>query len=70
MLGGPTPGLPLITAGEVGPVRAAVAEAVAALPEGVRATLGIRGFRAWDVTDYAVIGERLAAAEARVTLPG
>jgi ABC-type phosphate/phosphonate transport system substrate-binding protein len=70
MLTDPTPGLPLITAGDVGPVRAAVAEAVAGLPEAVRAALGIRGFRAYDAADYAVIGARLAEAEARVTLPG
>jgi ABC-type phosphate/phosphonate transport system substrate-binding protein len=70
MLTDPTPGLPLVTAGEVGPVRAAVAEAVAVLPQGVRAALGICGFRAFEAADYAVIGERLAAAEARVALPG
>jgi ABC-type phosphate/phosphonate transport system substrate-binding protein len=70
LLTDPTPGLPLITAGEVGPVRAAVAEAVAGLPEGIRAALGIRGFRAYDAADYAAIGARLAAAEVRVTLPG
>jgi ABC-type phosphate/phosphonate transport system substrate-binding protein len=70
MLTDPTPGLPLITAGEAWPVRAAVAEAVEGLPEAVREMLGIRGFRAFEAADYAVIGERLAAAEARVTLPG
>jgi ABC-type phosphate/phosphonate transport system substrate-binding protein len=69
MLTEPTPGLPLVTAGAVGPVRGAVAEAVAGLAEEVRAALGLRGFRAFDAADYAVIGERLAAAEARVTLP-
>jgi ABC-type phosphate/phosphonate transport system substrate-binding protein len=70
MLTDPTPGLPLVTAGEVGPVRAAVAEAVEGLPEGVRAALGVRGFRTFEAADYAVIGGRLATAEARVTLPG
>ncbi len=70
MVTDPTPGLPLVTAGEVGPVRAAVAEAVEGLPEAVREALGIRGFREYDAADYAMIGARLAAAEARVTLPG
>jgi ABC-type phosphate/phosphonate transport system substrate-binding protein len=70
MLTDPTPGLPLITAGEVGPVRAAVVAAVAELPEDVRAALGLRGFRAFEAADYAVIAERLAEAEARVALPG
>jgi ABC-type phosphate/phosphonate transport system substrate-binding protein len=70
MLTDPTPGQALITTGDAGAVRAAVAEAVAGLAAEVRAALGIRGFRAFAAEDYAVIAERLAAAEARVRLPG
>jgi ABC-type phosphate/phosphonate transport system substrate-binding protein len=68
----PTPGLPWIAGGDVdpGPRRQAAAAAVAALDGEVRAALGLFGFVPLEAADYAVIRDRLAAAEARIVLPG
>lgn len=65
----PTPGLPYVAALGVDAAghRAAIAEALATLPAETRDALDLRGFRAFDPQDYAVIAER--AAHARVALP-
>ena len=64
----PTPGLPLIAAKgtDVAPHRRAVAAAVAGLDPATRAALGIRGFVALGAEAWAIVGQRLAAAGARL----
>jgi ABC-type phosphate/phosphonate transport system substrate-binding protein len=66
MLTDPTPGCPLIAAAgtDVAPCRVAVAAAIAGLDAGTHAELGIAGFAALDAADYAVIRDRIDAAEA------
>ena len=60
----PTPGLPYIAApqADVAALRAALAEAIAEMTPADRAELGSVRFVAMQAGDYAVIGERLAAA--------
>ncbi|HEU0222363.1 MAG TPA: PhnD/SsuA/transferrin family substrate-binding protein [Paracoccaceae bacterium] len=67
----PTPGLPYIAAQgtEPGRHRGAIAEAVSALDPASAEALGLAGFVAFEPADYALLRERLAAAEARVRLP-
>ena len=62
----PTPGLPFIAAAGADAARlgATLAEAIAGLDAGTRATLGIVGYAALSPEDYGVIAERLAVAEA------
>ncbi len=64
----PTPGLALIAARgtEVAPHRRAVAAAVAGLDGGTRADLGVRGFVALGAEAWAIVGQRHAAARARL----
>ena len=66
LLTDPTPGLPYIAApgADLAALRAALAGAVAALPAGDRAALGIAGFVAMDAADWAPVAERFAAASA------
>ena len=68
----PTPALPYITGrrGQTGPLAAAAVEAVTALDADTRAALMLEGVVRLDPEDYAVIRDRLAAAEARHRLPG
>lgn len=54
----PAPSLPFVTALPVDPARAAVAEAVAACLEAVRAPIGLAGFVPREAADYAVLVER------------
>jgi ABC-type phosphate/phosphonate transport system substrate-binding protein len=60
----PVPSLPFVTALDPSAVRAAVAEAVAAAPEAVRAPLHLAGFVPREASDYAVLAERRARARA------
>jgi ABC-type phosphate/phosphonate transport system substrate-binding protein len=62
----PTPGLPYIAApgADVAALRAAIAGAVAALPDADRAALGIAGFAPMDAADWSPVAERFAAASA------
>lgn len=71
MLTNPTPGTPFIAARgvDVARYRAAVTTALGGLDEATRAATGLTGFVPLDLADYALIDERLATAEARVTLP-
>ncbi len=64
----PTPGLPLITAkgNDPLPIRRAVAAAVAGLDAGARVALGVRGFVALGAEAWAIVGQRHAAAGARL----
>jgi ABC-type phosphate/phosphonate transport system substrate-binding protein len=64
MLTEPTPGLPLIAALGTDPAqhRRALAAALAGLDRATREALEIGGFVPLEPADYAVIGERLAAA--------
>lgn len=69
-LSDPTPGLPYIAAPgrDPAPFRRALAAGIGALGPGDRATLGLRGIVPVAPADYDLLGDRLAAAEARVTL--
>ena len=60
----PVPSLPFVTALDVPPARDAVAEAVAAAPEAVRAPLHLAGFVPWEEADYAVLIARRRMARA------
>lgn len=53
----PTPGLPLITARgrDAAPMRAALAEACAGLPDSLRVRLGLAGFVPLDPADYLAV---------------
>ena len=51
----PTPGLPLITAQDPAPLRAALAEALATLPAVTRASLDLAGFVTIDAAAYRAI---------------
>jgi ABC-type phosphate/phosphonate transport system substrate-binding protein len=64
MLTDPTPGIAYIAAAgtDAAPHARAVAEAIAALDPGTADALGIAGFAPLRPADYAVIGERFAAA--------
>lgn len=64
----PTPGLPLIAARgtDVAPHRRAVAAAVAALDADTRGALRLRGFVALGAEAWAIVGQRHAAARARL----
>jgi ABC-type phosphate/phosphonate transport system substrate-binding protein len=70
MLTDPTPGTPYIAGpgADVARYRAAVAAAIAALDAGTRAELGLAGFAPLEPGDYAVIRDRVDAAEARLAL--
>jgi ABC-type phosphate/phosphonate transport system substrate-binding protein len=71
MLTDPTPGTPFIAARgvDVARYRAAVSTVLGGLDEATRAAIGLAGFVPLDLADYALITERLAAAEARLPLP-
>jgi ABC-type phosphate/phosphonate transport system substrate-binding protein len=68
MLTDPTPGLPLIAAPGTDVARhaRAVGAGIAGLDQATRAALGIRGFAPLGAGDYALVAERLEAAEARL----
>jgi ABC-type phosphate/phosphonate transport system substrate-binding protein len=70
MLTDPTPGLPLIAApaADAARYRAAVVTALDAVDAAARQDLGLQGFAPLDSGDYRMIGQRLAAAEARLAL--
>jgi ABC-type phosphate/phosphonate transport system substrate-binding protein len=70
MLTDPTPGVPLIAApgADVATYRGAITRAVRGLDAATRSELSLQGFAALDAADYRIIGDRLAAAEARLEI--